>query len=92
MCLILPDDILKQAGITDQEARIELACSLYDAERLHLWPAAQLAGLSRVEFEIELANRGLPLIHYTLEDYEQDQRSLKALREIEDSEPKSKGA
>jgi predicted HTH domain antitoxin len=90
MCLFIPDDILKQAGITDSEAKIELACRLYDTDRLDLWPAAQLAGLSRVEFEIELAKRGLPLIHYSHEDFEQDMRSLEHLRAVQENEKKQK--
>ena len=55
MPLTLSDEILTQAGMSAEEARVEIACRLFDAEKLHLWPAAQLAQLSRVEFEAELA-------------------------------------
>lgn len=72
MCLLIPDDILREAGVTDREALAELACRLYDAERLDLTAAARLAGLSRVEFERELLARGLALMHYGEEEFQQD--------------------
>ena len=59
MPVIIPDETLKQAGLSEDEARVEIACRLYDADKLHLWPAAQLAGLSRDEFESELISRGI---------------------------------
>ena len=57
--VIIPDEALRQAGLSDQEALVEIACRLFNAEKLHLWPAAKLAGLSRGEFESELASRGM---------------------------------
>src|SRR5438105_6226001 len=59
MPVIIPDETLKQAGLTESEALIEIACRLFDADRLHLWPAAQLAGLSRADFESALISRGI---------------------------------
>ena len=64
----------------EQEARIEIACRLFEAEKLPLWPAAQFAGLSRAEFEAELRQRGLPVYRITEEHYQQD---LEALRKLE---------
>ena len=63
MPLLIPDEILQAAKMTEQEARVEIACRLYDADVLPMWPAAQLAGLSRGEFEEQLLKRGLPLYH-----------------------------
>ena len=68
MPVIIPDETLKQAGLTETEARIEIACRLFDADKLHLWPAAQLAGLSRDEFESALISRGIA-VHRIDEDY-----------------------
>jgi predicted HTH domain antitoxin len=68
MPLIIPDETLKQAGLSEQEARIEIACRLYDADKLHLWPAAQLARLSRDEFESALVSRGIA-VHRVDEEY-----------------------
>jgi len=59
MPVIIPDQTLKQAGLTEKEALVEIACRLFDADKLHLWPAAQLAGMSRGEFESALMARGI---------------------------------
>ena len=59
MPVIIPDETLKTAGLTEREALIEIACHLFDKGRLHLWPAAQLAGMGRGEFEGELISRGI---------------------------------
>jgi predicted HTH domain antitoxin len=68
MPVIIPDETLKQAGLTEKEALIEIACGLFDADKLHLWPAAQLAGMSRGEFESVLMSRGIA-IHRIDEEY-----------------------
>jgi predicted HTH domain antitoxin len=51
MPIVISDETLEQAGLTEREALIEIACRLFDVGKLHLWPAAKMAGLSRVEFE-----------------------------------------
>lgn len=59
MPLIISDETLKQAGLTEREAQIEIACRLFDAGKLPLWPAAQMAGMSRGDFEEALTSRGI---------------------------------
>jgi len=68
MPLTLSDDILKKAGMSAEEARVEIACRLFDAEKLALWPAAQLAEMTRVEFEEELHRRRIPIYRPTLDE------------------------
>lgn len=80
MPLILSDEQLKEAGLTEQQVRIELACSLYDADLVSKGFAASMAGLDRVSFESELRQRGFPLIHYDDEDFQQDVKTLQRLR------------
>ena len=77
MCLVLPDEILRAAGVSEQEARVELACALFAAGRLSLWPAAQLAGLSRAEMEDALAARKIPVYRPTLEEVLGDAEKLR---------------
>jgi predicted HTH domain antitoxin len=79
MPLTLTDDELKKAGLTAEEARVEIACRLFDAGKLDLWPAAQLAQMSRVEFEEQLALRKIPIYRLTIEDLEAEQRALDKL-------------
>ena len=68
MPVIITDETLKQAGLTEKEALVEIACRLFDADKLHLWPAAQLAGMSRGEFESALMARGIA-VHRIDEEY-----------------------
>ncbi len=79
MPLTLSDDVLKQAGMTADEARVEIACRLFDAGRLALWPATQLAQMSRVEFEVELIKRKIPIYRFTVEDLVAEQNALDKL-------------
>lgn len=79
MGLFIPDDIFKQAGLTERDALIELACRLFDSDRLDFNAAARMAGLSRADLENELRARNLPIIHYTEEDYQQDMGTTKHL-------------
>jgi len=55
--VIIPDETLKQAGLSEREALIEIACRLFDAGKLHLNQAARLAQMTRNEFESELMSR-----------------------------------
>jgi predicted HTH domain antitoxin len=79
MPLTLSDEILKQAGMTEEEARVEIACRLFDAGKLALWPAAQLAGMTRVEFEAELLTRKIPIYRMTMEEFQTDLETLRQL-------------
>jgi predicted HTH domain antitoxin len=81
MPLTISDEILREAGVTEREARIELACRLFDVEKLGLWPAAKLAGLTRAEFEGELHVRQIPAYRPTLEDVARDAKTIERLRE-----------
>lgn len=79
MPVIITDETLKQAGLSEREMKIEIACRLFDANKLALWPAAQLAGMSRGEFEDELMLRQIPVYRPTLEDFRQDLKTLDEL-------------
>lgn len=79
MTLNLPDDILKQAGLSERDALIEFACRLFQAGKLPLWPAAQLAGLSRTEMEGELIERGIPVYTVTIQDLRSDLETMRQL-------------
>jgi predicted HTH domain antitoxin len=79
MPLTITDEELHTLGMSEREARIELACRLFDAGRLHLWPAAKFAGLTRVEMEAELAHRNIPIYRPSVEDLKQDLANLEAM-------------
>jgi len=82
LTLSLSDELLQQAGMSAEEARIEIACRLFDAEKLALWPAAQLAELSRVQFEDELRRRKIPIYRPTLADLQSDLETLEQLEKL----------
>jgi predicted HTH domain antitoxin len=79
MPLTLSDEVLKQTGMTAEEARVEIACRLFDAGKLALWPAAKFAQLSRVAFEEELHRRHIPIYRPTIADLEAELETLDRL-------------
>ena len=79
MPLTISDETLKEAGLSEKEAQIEIACRLYDAGKLQLWPAAKFAGLGRGEFEEQLHQRNIAVYRPTIEDLKQDLETLKSM-------------
>ncbi|QDV38359.1 UPF0175 family protein [Tautonia plasticadhaerens] len=81
MPLIISDEELREAGLDEREARIELACRLFDIGLLALWPAAKLAGFSsRAPFEGELRARDIPIYRPTVEDLHEDMATIERMR------------
>jgi predicted HTH domain antitoxin len=76
--LTIPQHVLDSARLTVDEAKRELAVSLYASGRLSIGKARELAGMSLWEFRQLLATRHIPS-HYGTEDLDDD---LAALREL----------
>ena len=76
--LEIPGDVLDSARLTVEEAKLELAVSLYAQRRLGLGKARELARLSLWEFRQVLAARRIPP-QYDVEDLEQDVETLRLL-------------
>lgn len=79
MPLIIPDDVLREAGLNEHDALVEVACRLFDAGKLTLWSAAKWAGLTRTAFEEELRRRNIPAYRPGLADLADDLNSLDRL-------------
>ena len=62
MPLTISDEMLTSAGLSEEEAKLEIACRLYDAGKLSLPEATRWAGVTRTELETALLARGLPLL------------------------------
>jgi predicted HTH domain antitoxin len=77
--LVIPDEVLKEAGLDQREALVEFACWLFAAGRLTLWSAAKLAGLDRNGIEDALLERGIPLYRLQSSDLAQDLATLARL-------------
>jgi len=63
VAVVIPDDVLREAGLSDDAPRVEIACRLFGADFFNSSRAARLAGLGRVEFWRALESRGLPIVH-----------------------------
>lgn len=79
MPLVISDEQLRVMNMDERNAQIEIACRLFDAERLSLPAAAGFAGLSRAAMEGELRRRQIAIYRPTLEDLHQDLAVLESL-------------
>ena len=79
MPLTIGDDLLAEAGLSERDARIEIACRLYDASKLAMPAATRWADLSRTQFEEELLRREIAISRPTSEDLKQDLETLRRL-------------
>ncbi len=79
MPLTIPDQLLDDAGLSEAEARLEIACRLYDAGKLTMPQATRWAGVSRTEFEAALLQRNLPLLRLDADYWRQEAEGLKRL-------------
>jgi predicted HTH domain antitoxin len=76
MSVVVPDDILRSARMTEEELRQEIAVLLFQKEKLTLAQASRLAGMSRLQFQHLLASREIP-VHYDVADLEEDLKTLR---------------
>jgi len=79
MPLVISDELLEQMHLTDREARVEIACIFFDVGKLALWPAAQFAGLSRIEMEDALTQRRISIYRPTLDEFDAELASLRGI-------------
>ena len=71
----LSDSVLKQKGLTIDEAKLHLALTLFQQEFLSLGKASEFAGLHLSQFQKELAKRQIA-VHYDVDEYQQDIETL----------------
>jgi predicted HTH domain antitoxin len=67
-----PDALQRSPEQFAQEARLAMAAKLYEMKRLSSGMAAQLAGLDRVAFLLELHRFGVPVIDLDQDELEAD--------------------
>jgi predicted HTH domain antitoxin len=79
MPLVISDEWLADAGLDEQSARVEIACRLFDAGRLSLHAAGELAKLDRPAMESALIQRGLAVYRPTADDFLSDIKTLDRL-------------
>lgn len=69
MSLIIPDEFLQTAHITEADLKLEIAILLFQQEKITLG--------TELEFQRVLGSRKIP-IHYGVEDFRQDLRTPEA--------------
>lgn len=76
-----PSDILLTLNRNENELRqdikLALAIRLYRLQKLTIGKAAQIAGLSRLDFETMLSDNEVPISNLTIEDVTGDAEKLK---------------
>lgn len=70
MVITVPD-----VGLTEQELRQELAVALFQQNLATLAKAADVAGMTRLDFQRLLAARQIP-VHYEIDDLAHDVQGL----------------
>ena len=78
MSLVIPDNILHAARMSEEELRREIAVLLFQQTKLTLAQASRLAGMNRLQFQHLLTSRLIP-VHYDMADFEGDLTVLKEL-------------
>lgn len=81
MSIVISEDILYATRMTEAEFLQEVAISLYEKGKLSLGKASKLAQMGRIQFQLLLASRQIP-INYGIEDFEADLKTLHDLGQL----------
>ena len=79
MTVLIPDDIFRATRMTEDELKLEIAIMLYKQEKISGGKVRAWTGLTVIEFQHELAKRGL-FINYDVKDFEADVKTLQSMR------------
>jgi predicted HTH domain antitoxin len=80
MPIVIPNELLTEAGLSEREALLEIACRLYDAGKLTMSQATRWAGVTRMELESALLQRALPLVRIDERYWRQEVETLEQLQ------------
>lgn len=85
----LPEDVflaIQSAGLDKERIKEELqesaAVNLFRKGVLSLGKASKFAGMCIADFRELLVKSGLPIVDYSLEDYEEDMEAVKEVEEM----------
>ncbi|HEY9692887.1 MAG TPA: UPF0175 family protein [Oculatellaceae cyanobacterium] len=78
MSVVIPDDILQSAEMSEVELKLEIAIMLFQQDKISLGKARSLAGMSLLDFQKEIASRGI-CIHYDIDEFEEDIQTLRSM-------------
>jgi predicted HTH domain antitoxin len=77
MSLVIPDEFLQTAHISEADLKLEIAILLFQQEKITLGIASQFAELNQLEFQRILGNRKIS-VHYGVKEFRQDLKTLEA--------------
>lgn len=76
MTIEIPDFVFKiSPKYTVADLRLDVAVSLYERKKFSLARSASFAGITRLQFQSILAERGIYL-HYSIEDLHNDLQNI----------------
>ncbi len=78
MLVEVPSELIGVSDYSEQDLKIDVAILLYKRQVLTLARAARWVGMTRLEFQKALAERGLP-INFSIEDFETDLKTLHSM-------------
>lgn len=81
MSIVISEDILHATHMTEAEFLQEVAVVLYEKGKLSLGKASKLARMGRIQFQLLLASRQIP-INYGIEDFDADMNTLQNLGQL----------
>lgn len=79
MALVIPDEFLQTAHISEADLKLEIAILLFQQEKITLVTASQFADMNQLEFQRILGSRKIP-IHYSIEEFRQDSENTRGER------------
>ncbi len=77
MSILISDEVLQSAQISEAEMRREIAVMLFQQERFTLGQASRFAAMNQMEFQRLLGQRQIPL-HYDIAELREDVTSLES--------------
>ena len=81
MNLTIPDDIILAADVSEAELKREIAIALYQQKKLSMGKARRLAGMDLIQFQKEIASRGI-CVNYDVEEFKADFKTLERLGDV----------
>jgi predicted HTH domain antitoxin len=78
MSVVISDDILQAAEMSESEFMLEIAILLFEKDKISIGKASHIAGMNLIEFQREIASRGI-CIHYDVEEFQEDLKTLRKL-------------
>jgi predicted HTH domain antitoxin len=78
MLVEVPSELIGVSDYSEQDLKIDVAILLYKRQVMTLARAARWVGMTRLEFQKALAERGFP-INFSIEDFETDLKTLHSM-------------